>query len=62
MFSVLMLINSIAKLNYNINLQWKYNSVNNIQMYKISQIPALSQVEIVKCKLHTLVMLECYYW
>ena len=32
-----MLINSIAKLNYNINLQLKYNTVNNIQIYKMSK-------------------------
>ena len=37
-----MLINSIAKFNLNINLQYKYNTVNNIQIYKISTIPALS--------------------
>jgi hypothetical protein len=37
-----MLINSIAKLNFNINLQYKYNTVNNIQINKISKIPALS--------------------
>ena len=39
-----MLINSIAKFNYNVNLQLKYNTVKNIQIYKISKIPALSHI------------------
>ena len=44
MFLFLMLINAIAKLNYNINLQLKYNTVKNIHIYKISKFPALSHL------------------